>query len=261
MKSGLTKAFSLCFAVLTIINVNAQNIVVSENLSANSEPLKVKIGAQGFGKIAKWKFGEYAVVASKAGWTKTTSKSNLFNTKTESKTTQKFSFTMCNQAGDSALVNAAKNIETKAVQGFELFPNFRIGENELKLDSKNFTASITINRDTTDTWVLLMNSEWGSESENTGNAMLTNGNRKFLIFSASSNKNGTDKRNFPAQGYELMENDHAVLALQYYGGGAMGFNKNIVWIDNTQDQKMKLILAAAATAIMQLKMDDIAAAE
>jgi len=65
------------------------------------------MGAQGLGKIAKWKFGEYAVVASKAGWVKTTSKSNLFNTKTESKKTQKFSFTMCNQAGDSALVNAA----------------------------------------------------------------------------------------------------------------------------------------------------------
>jgi len=61
---------------------------------------------------------------SKAGWTKTTNKSNLFNTKTESKTTQKFSFTLCNQAGDSALVNAAKNIELKAVQGFELFPSF-----------------------------------------------------------------------------------------------------------------------------------------
>ena len=63
-------------------------------------------------------------MASKVGWTKTTSKSNMFNTKTESKTTQKFSFTMCNQSGDSALVNAAKNIELKEVQGFELFPNF-----------------------------------------------------------------------------------------------------------------------------------------
>jgi hypothetical protein len=261
MKSILTKSFSLCVAVLLIINVNAQNIVVSENLAAGSELMKVKMGAQGFGKIAKWKFGEYAVVASKAGWVKTTSKSNLFNTKTESKTTQKFSFTMCNQAGDSALVNAAKNIEIKAAQGFELFPNFYVGENELKLDSKNFTASITINRDTTDTWVLLMNSEWNSESENTGNAMLTNGVRKFLIFSASSKTNGTDKRNFPAQGYELIENEIAVLALQYYGGGAMGFNKNIVWIDNTQDSKMKLMLAAAATAIMQLKMDEIAVGE
>jgi len=261
MKSNLIRFISLFTTVFLIINVNAQNIIVDENLAANSEPLKVKIGTQGFGKIAKWKFGEYEVVTSKAGWTKTTSKSNLFNTKTESKTTQKFSFILCNQAGDSALVNAAKNIEIKAVQGFELFPSFFVGDNELKLDSRNFTASLNINRDTTDTWVLLMNSEWGSESENTGNAILTNGNRKFLIFSASSNKNGSDKRKIPAQGYELRENDHAVLALQYYGGGMLGMNKNMVWIDNTQDPKMKLILAAAATAIMQLKLEEVAAAE
>jgi hypothetical protein len=64
---------SLCIAVFLIIHVNAQNIVVDENLAANSEPLKVKIGTQGFGKISKWKFGEYEVVTSKAGWTKTTS--------------------------------------------------------------------------------------------------------------------------------------------------------------------------------------------
>ena len=260
MKSNLIRFISLCTSVFLIIHVNAQNIIVDENLAASSEPLKVKIGTQGFGKIAKWKFGEYEVVTSKAGWTKTTSKSNLFNTKTESKTTQKFSFILCNQAGDSALVNAAKNIEIKAVQGFELFPSFFVGE-ELKLNSRNFTASFNINRDTTDTWVLIMNSEWGSESENTGNAILTNGIRKFLIFSASSDKNGTDKRKIPAQGYELRENDHAVLALQYYGGGMLGMNKNMVWIDNTQEPKMKLILAAAATAIMQLKLDEVAAAE
>lgn len=261
MKNVMFKTLGLCFVVLFFFRVDAQNIVISENLAANSEPLKAKMGAQGFGKIGKWKFGEYAVVASKAGWTKTTSKSNLFNTKTESKTTQKFSFTMCNKAGDSALVNASKNIEIKAVQGFELFPDFYVGENDLKLDSRNFTASININRDTSETWVLLMNAELGSESENTGNAMLTNGIRKFLIYSASSDTDGTDKRNLPAKGYEFRENGHAVLALQYYGGGALGFNKNVVWIDNTLEQKMKLMLAAAATAILQTKMDEFGFAE
>lgn len=247
----------LFITMLIVININAQNIVVSQNLSNNSEPLKVKMGAQGFGKIGKWKFGEYSVVSSKAGWTKTTSKSNLFNTKSESKTTQKFTFIMCNKESDSALVNAAKNVEIKEVQGFELFPNFRLGENEVKLSANNFTASITINNDTTDTWVLLMNSERGSESENTGEAILTNGITKYLIFSASSNSNGTDKRKIPAIGYEFRENGNAVLAVQYYGGGTMGFNKNLVWIDNNQNQKIKLILAGTAAAILQLKTDDI----
>jgi hypothetical protein len=91
--------------------------------------------------------------------------------------------------------------------------------------------------------------------------MLTNGIRKFLIFSASSDKNGNDKRKIPAQGYELRENNRAVLALQYYGGGMLGMNKNMVWINNTQQPKMQLILAAAATAIMQLKLEEVAATE
>jgi len=59
-----------------------------------------------------------------------------------------------------------------------------------------------------------------------------------------------------ALGYELIENDHVLLALQYYSGGVLGMNKNIVWIDNTLDPGMKLVLAAAATAIMQLKVED-----
>jgi len=234
----------------------AQNIIISPALEQNSIPLKVKIGAAGFGKIPKWKFGEYAIVQSKAGWAKTTSKSNLFNTKTESKTTQKISFTMCNLAGDSALVNAAKNIEWKSVQGFEIFPGFFIGDKDVKLDAFNFTASITINRDTSSTWILLMHSETGSESANTGNAMLTNGLRKMLIYSATSNLNGTDKRTFPAAGYEFREGEDALMALQYFGGGATGFNKNIVWIDSKQTEQLKLVLAAAATAVMQMKFSE-----
>jgi len=238
-------------------SVFAQNIVISPSLEKNAEPMKVKIGTAGFGKIPKWKFGEFAVVQSKAGWTKTTSKSNLFNTKTESKTTQKFSFTMCNASGDSALVNAAKNIEWKSIQGLEVFPGFFIGDNDVKLDAFNFTATITINRDTSATWILLMQSEMGSETQNTGNAMLTNGTRKMLIFGASSNVDGSDKRTFPAAGYEFREGDDALMALQYFGGGALGYNKNIVWISDTPDPKMKLILAAVATGVMQLKFSEL----
>lgn len=249
MKKFKFKLVSLFVAMFFIMNINAQNIIISENLNANSEPLKVKIG--------KWKFGEYSVVSSKSGWTEATFKSNFFNTKTESKTTQKFSFVMCNKESDCALVNAAKNVEIKEVQGFELFPNFYLGEDEVKVNASNFMALITINNDTTDTWVLLMNSEWGSEVEYSGEAILTNGIKKYLIFATNSNLNGTDKRKLPAMGYEFREKDHAVLALQYYGGGVLGYNKNMVWIDNTQNQKMKLILAATATAIFQLKFSEI----
>ena len=255
MSTILFKTFLFGFLVTFagIANAQKKGIVISESLVANSEALKVKLGTQWMGKIWNIKFGDYAVTESKMGWTKTSSKSNLFNTKSESKTTQKFSFTLNEKTGGFAQVNAANNIKIKVLQETELFSNFIIGEDELLLDSSNFTALININQDTTETWILYMNVITGSTVDDGGTAFLTNGERKIFIISTNSNRNGTDSRTFPALGYEFVENEKAVCALQYFGGGVFGMNKNIVWIQNNLDPKMKLILAAAITSVLQLK--------
>lgn len=248
---------TLLFALLLLFAGNGfaqkKGIIISESLAVNSKPMKVKMGTQWMGKIWSFKFGDYAVTDSKNGWTTTTSKSNLFNTKTESKTTQKFAFTLSKKTGDFANVNAANNIEIKVLQETELFAGFYIGDDELLLNSRNFTAFININQDTTETWTLYMNITTGSTVNDGGTAFLTNGERKIFIISTSSNKNGTDSRKFPALGYEFFENEQPVCALQYFGGGAFGMNKNIVWIHDNLDSKMKLILAAAMTSLLQLK--------
>ena len=233
-----------------------KNIIISEDLASGSEPLKVKMGAQRMGKIMKFSFGDYAVVSSKMGWTVTSDKTNLFNTKTEKRSSQKFSFILSNNHGDSAWVNAANDIEIKLLRESELIPLIIIGEDELLLEERNFTAFITINRDTTETWSLIMSSRTGTNTDNSGTAILTDGDRKILLFIASSDKNETDKRLLPAMGYEFMENEQTLSAVQYYGGGVLGMNKNIVWIHRDLDPKMKLILAAAMTAVMQLKSED-----
>lgn len=250
------KSLLVSFLIMVSVFVGAQNkgIIISESLAANSEPLKVKIGTQWMGKIRNFEFGEYSVVQSKIGWIKTSNKSNLFNTKSESKTTQKFSFTLCNKTGDSVSVNAANSIEIKVLKETELFSDFYIGDNEILLDSSNFTALININRDTTETWTLFMNSTSGSLTEELRIAFLTNGNIKINLVPVSSNiGKGVLARMFPAQGFEFFENDLAIGALQYFGGGATGTNKNIVWILNDLKPEIKLVLAAAMTAILQLQ--------
>ena len=153
MKVILFKSFLLGILVMFagILSAQKKGIVISENLEANSNPLKVKMGTQWMGKIWKIKFGEYAVVESKMGWIKTSTKTNLLNTKTESQTTEKFAFTMCNKAGDSAKENAATDIKIKELQEAELFPYLLIGENETLLNTHNFTAFIILNQDTTET--------------------------------------------------------------------------------------------------------------
>jgi len=249
------KATAFSLLVAFGLNVHAQNIIIDDELASHSEPLKVKMGTQGFGKIAKWKFGDYAVVESRNGLIKTTSKSNFLNTKSETTSSHKFSFTLCSAISDSAFVNAASNIEIKTIRGFELFAGFTIGEDVLLSDDYNFTATISINSDTSDIWYLIMNSEAGSESADTVTAVLLGNENEILIYPTSSNIDGSDKRVMPALGYALYENDQACAAVQYYGGGLLGSNKNIVWIRNDLDNKKKLILAAALTTIMQHQFD------
>ncbi len=258
MTNYARRTYCLCFLLIICTITQAQkDIVISDSLAANAAKLNVKMGAQWFGKIWKFRFGEYVVVSSKLGWASTTTKGNFFNTKTESKSTEKFSFVLTNQTNDSAKVNAANNISTQALHEIEILPHFSWGSNEILQERRNFSAFITVNQDTSDTWALLMNMTTGSNTPGTYDVQLTNGERKIVVIPTTSNKNGGDARTLPALGYEFMENGQSLAALQYYGGGALGLNKNIVWIHNSPDNKIKLILAAASTAILQVKANSL----
>ena len=119
------RVFIPCLLFVSVNYAQAQKeIIIDDSLAANAVKQNVKMGSQGFGKIWKFHFGDYAVVSSKMGWTTTSSKSNLFNTKTESKTTEKFSFIMTNKVNDSARVNAANNIKVQTLKELQLLPNF-----------------------------------------------------------------------------------------------------------------------------------------
>jgi hypothetical protein len=253
------RVFIPCLLFVSVNYAQAQKeIIIDDSLAANAVKQNVKMGSQGFGKIWKFHFGDYAVVSSKMGWTTTSSKSNLFNTKTESKTTEKFSFIMTNKGNDSARVNAANNIKVQALQALQLLPNFYWGTNEVLSESDNFSAYININGDTTETWGLFMNIVRGSTAKGSYEAFLSNGPRRIILFAASSDKEGAPGKPLPALGYKFVENETSLGALQYLGGGMLGYNKNIIWIDDRLDEKSKLILAAAMTAIMQKKMNEAA---
>lgn len=235
------------------IAVAQKDIVISDSLAAHAQKLNVKLGAQWFGKIWKIRFGEYAVVSSKMAWTPMTTRGNFFNTRTESKSTEKFSFVLTNKSNDSAKVNAANNILIEAMHEIEILPNFTWGDNELIQEQRNFSAFININQDTTETWALFMNFIRGKNIEGSSESFLTNGRRTIFVVPTTSYKNGEDKRPMPAMGYEFIENNQSLGALQYYGGGLMGMNKNVVWIHDGLEERLKLVLAAACTAILQIK--------
>lgn len=224
-------------------------ITLSQNLINNSEVLKVTTGTRWFEKIWQFKFGGYEIVSGKPLWVTSSHSGAVFNKKTESISTEKFSFILSNHSGDTASVNAAKKIKANSLREIEILPGFRTGTNNILSETGNFAAFITVNNDTTDTWALLMNVFSIREDTVFYDAFITNGIRKVIIQPVTSNNN----RNIPALGYEFREKEVALCAVQYYGGGTDGANKHMIWLGRQLDEHMKLIFAAAMAALLQIK--------
>jgi hypothetical protein len=244
-------AVTLCSAALIAVPAPAtgQTIIINDSLSAHADRMVVKKGAQWTGRIARWSFGEYAVVSSKGGSTAVDTRRNLLNTATDSTSSQKFSFVMTNRTGDSAWVDAAHNVWVQALRGLALGHGFSLSGTDTVWQSDNFIAFITINRDTTDTWTLLMGLDQ-SETHTEYATILTNGERRLEVAFVSSDR----KRRMPppygsALGYEFVENGRSVGAVQVFGG-SFGVTY-LVWLDRGLDARMKLILSAAMTAVLQ----------
>ena len=235
----------------------AQDIIIDKDLANNSEVFKVKIGTQRLGKIAKYKFSEYSVVESKNGWVKSRGYSNFFGTKEEKETKQKFSFVLSDGSSNMATVNAATNVNVKMNREVEIFAGFYSGDNELRLAEHNFTATLFLNQDTANLWLLFMKKSIGTEANDYGGAFLTNDEKKIDINSVSSKKNASDKGLLPAMGYEFLYDEKSLCALQYFGGGILGANKIFIWLRTDLDQEMKLLLSAAMTAILQKESTDL----
>jgi hypothetical protein len=248
MKVLCAVAFLAGLVIAVPASAMQHTIVISDSLAGHADKLAVKKGASWLGRIAAWRFGDYAVVSSKSDGTGTETRSNLLNTETESRSTEKFSFVLTNRTGDSARVKAAHNVMVQELRGLRLGRGFSLGSDEVVRESDNFAAVITINRDTTETWGLLMGVR-RSNTQDEYEAILTNGERRLVVSGASSNRAGHHDV-LPALGYEFIENGQSLGALQFFSG-SFG-NPYAVWIDRRLDARMKLVLAAAMTAALQL---------
>lgn len=242
----LSVLFFSCFLIAVSVCTAQRTIVISDSLGAHADILDVKKGAVWMGSMPAWSFGSYAVVSSKNSWSGS-EKENLFKTEMESKSKNSFSFVLTNGAGDSSWVTAAHNVTIKALEKLDLGNGFFLGSDEVVGGSDIFTALITLHGDTA-TWMLLM----GIKRPNTKNeyeAILTNGERRIVLSGVTSDRPGSHEIP-PAVGYEFMENGSSLGAVQFFGG-PFGMTY-LVWIDRRLDKNMKLVLAAAMTAALQL---------
>lgn len=252
MRSFIIGISFLYLLISGFTSVAQKTLLINDSLAANSVKLNVKMGSQWFGKIWKFSFGDYSVVSSKLGWTKTTERGNFLNTKTETKSANKFSFVLTNKAGDSSNVNAARDLDYTTLNGIQILPNVYIGDFDMHVN-ENFSAAITINNDTSDTWTLFLNSAVGPKAPGVYTGELVNGTKKIFVIPLTSDKPGENPSMLPAAGYEFMEDNIAIAAMQFYAGGVFGGNHNKVWLLKNDDPKRKMLLASAITAILQIK--------
>jgi hypothetical protein len=256
------------FGLLVALPATAapKNIILSDSLLANADKWDVTQGAEFLG-TRKWRFGDYAVVA-KRGWTTGGTGTNLFKTRTESWAANKFSLVVSNETTDSAFVNAAHEITAKSNPGLNLGNGWTAGGDGRTVESDRFMASITLNRDTTE-WELSIGatdvSDRHGESiagEATHTATLSSGERQIVLHPVFSKK-FTKPPSFvshvamsfhpPAMGYEFVEDGRSLCAVEYFSSGLAGSAKNTIWMGRNADQRMRLVLAAAMTAVLQLQ--------
>jgi hypothetical protein len=258
-KSKCRNVFFVFAFVVPCVLTTAQkqkNIALSEELIQRADQLPVKMGTQWMGKVWKMDFGEYSIGESKNGATKTSMKGGPFSRKSETVSSHEFSFELKGSAAEVANVRAIEKVETKELEEWVLSSHFSIGEDELLLQVNNFTALISLSMDTSNVWTLIMTTYKGKQVEpsHEPQALLTNGKRRIYLNPITS---VDDKRPLLALGYELREENRSHAALQFYGGGMMGLNKNIIWLPRNEDPSMKLILAATLSTVLQFKVGQV----
>jgi hypothetical protein len=174
-------------------------------------------------------------------------------TKQKTNSSNEFSFDL-GKGTNVAAVKATNNVNVASLHGLRIFKNFTVGKDEVTESSSYFVAEIKTNQDTSDSWILLMKSEYDSAAGSRFEGILSNTTRKINLTPASSHKEEKRGGLVPALGYQFHENGEYLGAVQYYGGGVLRMNRNIVWLIKDLDPKFELVLAAAMTAILELKL-------
>lgn len=235
--------------------VAAGGIVIDEDLRSGAEMYKVNLGMQKNGRTWNFKFGDYSIVSSKASGAVTTT-----TWSGEHHTRQEYSFVMKGAAPSTAQVKAVQNARAEDTQDLELSGGFAIDVEAIVGGVDDLVASIRLDDEQGEPWTLLLNVErrMANTVEETLMSLLVSGDRQIRIDPVTSDAPGAKSSALPARGYQFFENDRPIAAVQYLGGGPLGFNKNVVYLRRDLDPQTQLMLAAAMSAIMQAKINALA---
>jgi len=240
-----------------------KTVQLDEGLLANADVLKVTLGTCTPAHPMNISFGDYAVVSSKVWGGRESTKSEFFSGVARTRVRNNFTFVFKGPDASTAKVKAEWNILTEEPGpcleidvGTDVDIELCFSDEEPKPGLHDVVvAPIRIDGDATGRWTLLLDvvrSESGL-AERAGMSFLTDGNRQIVIRPVTSAGPAKNLLDLPARGYEFWEAGQSIGAVQYYAGGVLGLNKNVVYLRRDLDPQMKLLLASAMTAIMEYK--------
>ncbi len=250
------KTHIICFLSLflfTYIPLFAQKkekekefIYLSEELSSNSFPIKVK-----FGKVItkpNMSAGPFKIIEATDKWQKEKYKSNFWGTKSSMEVQDDFSFIVENGKGESCLVEYLKKITSQGESQTRI-GMFYFGENQLK----SYDASISILsylEGDEDPW-LYLDAQGLDQNGNFMNRKTISSKEKVLeIRDTNSNLAGGRQRDFPATGYEIFYENEGIAAIQFNGPGMMGLNQYQIWLREDLEENTKLKLTGIFMALI-----------
>lgn len=229
-------------------HVNGQSdVLINDSLAAHADPMEVTMGRM-FAKNQKFHFGNYVLVSAKVGHSRSRTKSNIWNSKSERNSTRKYYFELRDTLNGTAKVEIIKNTLTKTQNSY-LLGVLNVGETQW-VEWENYSASITTD-DTSTVWVLSANKGGINNSGTTTEFLLTDGERRIFLYPIGLNQTDLTVLKLPLEGVEFIEKGKSLGALQYVSGPYREPRPSI-WIDQRLDHRMKLILAAAMTVLLQM---------
>jgi hypothetical protein len=224
-----------------------KTIILTDSVLANVKELPVVfVKLKGFNPFPKLTFGSYAVVSGKWGLGMAPESSNIWGTKTKTKSSRKFSFVLADTASDTVKVNGVMKTVSETISPLQVSKSFSIGT-DAELASLDFSANIAVSGDTAHTWTLSMKTESGGETVKY-EGFLTDGKRTVLITPLY-----TSHYESPAYGYEFTENDQFYSAYLFSTNGKTYLNSYNMYFKKGLDTKLKMALSGAMVALLELK--------
>lgn len=221
-------------------------IHLSEGLSLNSTPIRVK-----FGKIItkpNMSAGPYTIVDAIDKWQKEKYKSNFWGTRSSVEVQDDFSFIVKNGKGESCLIEYLKKISSTEKSEFRI-GMFYFGENQL-IDYEASISVLSYLEDDEDPW-LYLDANGLDQNGNLINQRRISSKEKVLeVRETNSNLAGGRQREFPAFGYEIFKENEGIAAIQFNGPGMMGLNQYQIWLRNDLKESTKLKVTGIFMALI-----------